>query len=260
MGTGTSLDGAASRASAKGAGVPVFEVRDLCVTFGTVRAVDRVSLIIDQGDIFAIVGESGCGKSTLVASLLAMVPPPGRITGGSVYFEGSDLLKLPRQALREVRGGRVGFVFQAAMNSLNPVLTIGKQAEHIWRAHRSGGRSGAEDMGHFGRILKTMGLAPELVAPVYESQLSGGMKQRVGIAMALMLKPSVLLLDEPTTALDAVNQRMVIDYVRAVHEELGITVVVVTHDLGLVAEVATRVAVMYAGPPAPSNRPSPFAT
>jgi peptide/nickel transport system ATP-binding protein len=225
----------------------LLEVKDLTVTFGKVRAVEGVSLEIEQGKVYGLVGESGCGKSTLAYSLLGMVQAPGRIAEGAVRFRGQDLSRMGYRELRRLRGQHIAVVFQAAMSGFNPVITIGAQVEHILDAHPDVYPDRAEGRQHFAELLKLVRLRPEQVLRAYESRLSGGMKQRVAIAIALLLKPEVLVLDEPTTALDVLSQRQVIDVVRDVHERLGTTVVFVTHDLAVVAELAERVAVMYAG-------------
>jgi peptide/nickel transport system ATP-binding protein len=228
-------------------GTSLLEVRDLTVSFGKVHAVEGVSLSIEQGKVYGLVGESGCGKSTLAYSLLGMVPPPGRIIDGSVSFRGQDLKNLSYSQLRRLRAEHIAVVFQAAMSAFNPVITIGTQVEHILEAHPDVYPSRQEGRKHFDELLKLVRLRPEQVWQAYESRLSGGMKQRVAIAFALLLNPEVLVLDEPTTALDVLSQRLVIDIIKDLHETLGTTVVFVTHDLAVVAELAERVAVMYAG-------------
>jgi peptide/nickel transport system ATP-binding protein len=223
------------------------EVRDLTVSFGEVRAVQDVSLSIERGEIYGLVGESGCGKSTLAYSLLGLVPPPGRVAAGRVRFLGADLAAMSYPELRKLRARHIAVVFQAAMSGFNPVLTIGAQVEHILRAHPDAYPDRADGRAYFEELLRLVRLRPEQVWRTYESRLSGGMKQRIAIALALLLKPEVLVLDEPTTALDVLSQRLVIDIVRDLHDTLGTTVVFVTHDLAVVAELAERVAVMYAG-------------
>jgi peptide/nickel transport system ATP-binding protein len=225
----------------------LLEVRDLTVAFGKVRAVEGVSLNIEQGRVYGLVGESGCGKSTLAYSLLGMVQPPGRIAEGTVRFLGQDLSRMSYRELRRLRAQHIAVVFQAAMSGFNPVITIGAQVEHILEAHPDVYPDRQEGRQHFDELLRLVRLRPEQVLRAYESRLSGGMKQRVAIAIALLLKPEVLVLDEPTTALDVLSQRQVIDVVRDLHDRLGTTVVFVTHDLAVVAELAERVAVMYAG-------------
>ena len=225
----------------------LLEVRDLTVSFGNVRAVEEVSLTIDQGQVYGLVGESGCGKSTLAYSLLGLVPPPGRIAAGAVRFRGRDLAVMNYRELRRLRAQHISVVFQAAMSGFNPVITIGAQVEHILDAHPDVYPSHQEGRQYFDELLRLVRLRPEHVWRTYESRLSGGMKQRIAIAFALLLKPEVLVLDEPTTALDVLSQRLVIDIIRDLHGTLGTTVVFVTHDLAVVAELAERVAVMYAG-------------
>jgi peptide/nickel transport system ATP-binding protein len=228
-------------------GRPILEVEDLTVSFGAIRAVDGVSLAVFPGQVYAVVGESGCGKSTLAYSLLDIVPPPGAVTAGEVRYAGRCLQRMSRRALDRLRAAEVAIVFQAAMNSFNPVLTIGRQVEHELEAHRGIFASQREGREYFDHLIRLVRLSPEQVWSSYESRLSGGMKQRVAIAMALLLKPAVLVLDEPTTALDVLSQRLVIDILRDLHATLGVTIIFITHDLAVVAELADRVAVMYAG-------------
>jgi peptide/nickel transport system ATP-binding protein len=227
--------------------LPVVEVSNLTVNFGRLKAVEQVSLSVSMGEVCALVGESGCGKSTLAYSLLNLVPPPGVITSGDVRFRGRSIIQMSRKDLNALRAVDVAIVFQAAMNALNPVITIGRQVDHILRAHDGVFRTQREGREYFEHLLRLVRLSPERVWSSFESRLSGGMKQRVSIALALLLRPSVLVLDEPTTALDVLNQRLVIDILRDLHDTLGMTIVFVTHDLALVAELAQRVAVMYAG-------------
>lgn len=226
-------------------------VDGLTVAFGSgervVRAVEGVSFEVGPGEIYALVGESGCGKSTLAYSLLDMVPPPGRIESGEVRLRGRSYSQMSKAELNQVRGADVAMVFQAAMNAFNPVITIGRQVEHLLEAHPGVFPSRAAGRAYFEELVEMVGLQPQQIWRSFESQLSGGMKQRVAIAMALLLKPSVLVLDEPTTALDVLNQRLVIDILRELHSSTGVTIIFVTHDLAVVAELANRVAVMYAG-------------
>ena len=233
------------------AAASIVEVRDLTVSFGSgpgsVRAVEEVSLRVGEGDILALVGESGCGKSTFAAALLDIIPAPGRVTAGEVLVQGRSLATMSREELQHLRGATVAMVFQSAMNAFNPVLTIGDQVDHILRAHPDVFATRREGREYFAHVLSLVRLDPERINASYESQLSGGMKQRVAIAVALLLKPKVVVLDEPTTALDVWNQRIVISILRELHRTLGITIVLVTHDLAVVAETATKVAVMYAG-------------
>jgi peptide/nickel transport system ATP-binding protein len=235
----------------RSSGQPLVEVDALTVTFSVgdqhVRAVDGVSLTVNEGDIFALVGESGCGKSTLALSLLAMVPPPGKVSQGDVRFRGQSILQLSLRELNRLRGAQIGVVFQSAMNALNPVITIGKHVDHMLEAHGDVFPDWREGREYFRHLLSLARLDPNRVERSFESQLSGGMKQRVSIALSLLLKPSLIVLDEPTTALDVWNQRFVMAILRDLHRALGITIVFVTHDLAVVAELAHRVGVMYAG-------------
>lgn len=229
----------------------VLETRNLSVDFAlakaTLRAVDDVSLAVRAGDVYALVGESGCGKSTLAGALVNLVPEPGAIAGGDVLLRGASLRSMTAQELRRVRMAEVAVVFQAAMSGFNPVVTIGAQVEHVLRAHPEAWPDRREGHAYFDHLLDLVRLSPGQVRDRFESQLSGGMKQRVAIAFACVLKPSVLILDEPTTALDVINQRLVIDVLRDLNGRLGVTIVFVTHDLSVVAELATTVGVMYAG-------------
>ncbi|SDS91656.1 ABC transporter ATP-binding protein [Microlunatus soli] len=232
-------------------GEPLLEIKNLTVAFGegpgSVRAVEDVSLTVNAGEICALVGESGCGKSTLAYSLLGIVPPPGQVIAGEVTFRGESTTGLSTAEFNKLRGAELAMVFQGAMNAFNPVLTIGKQVEHILQAHPESFADPQEGRQYFEHLLELVQLQPERIWKSYESQLSGGMKQRVAIAVSLLLKPSVVILDEPTTALDVLNQRLVIDILKDLHRTLGVTIIFVTHDLAVVAELATRVAVMYAG-------------
>lgn len=225
----------------------ILEVDRLSVDFGTIRAVDDVSLAVHEGDIYALAGESGCGKSTLAYSLLGMVPPPGVVSSGEIRYQGRSLTAMKHRELNELRAADVSMVFQAAMNAFNPVITIGRQVQHVLEAHPDIYANKREGRDYFEYLIRLVKLTPETIWNGYESRLSGGMKQRVAIALALLLKPRVLVLDEPTTALDILSQRLVIDILKDLHTTLGVTIIFITHDLALVAELADRVAVMYAG-------------
>ena len=227
------------------------EVRNLSVEFeilgGTIRPVDDVSLQIFDGDIFALVGESGCGKSTLATALIRLVPEPGRIVSGDVLLRGSSLQAMNTESLRRIRAAGVALVLQAAMGSFNPVITIEKQVEHVLEAHPEVWKSRRKGLEYFDYLLDLVRLPTDRIRKSYESQLSGGMRQRVAIAFGLLLKPDLVILDEPTTALDVINQGIVIEVLKDLQAELGVTIVFVTHDLAVVAELASRVGVMYAG-------------
>jgi peptide/nickel transport system ATP-binding protein len=227
----------------------VVQVRGLKVWYfterGPVRAVDGVSFDVARGETLGIVGESGCGKSTIAAALLRMPAPPGRIVGGSIALGGADILGLTEQELRRtVRGSGIAIVFQGAMNSLTPVHTVGAQMRETLQQHKPMPRRGAGEL--IARSLALVGLPPE-TARRYPHELSGGMKQRVMIAMALFLQPQVVVLDEPTTALDVIVQAQILNVIKDLRERLGLSLVFVTHDLATEAEVADRVLVMYGG-------------
>ena len=225
---------------------PGVRVAGLTITFGGLPAVADVSLTLPPGTITGLVGESGSGKSTLAMALLGAVGTPGHIAAGAVLVDGiGDVLTMPEPRLRAARGARLGFVFQATHNSLNPLLTVGRQVLDLGRAH--GVRDRAWLAQQAGDLLVRMGLDADRVLSGYQHELSGGMRQRVGIMLALLLNARVLILDEPTTALDMITQAQLLRIIRDVHTGRGLTTLVVSHDLGVVAEVADRVAVMYAG-------------
>ena len=238
-------------ASPPAAGEPVLEVRDLKTYFytrsGLVKAVDGVSFSLRRGEMLAIVGESGCGKSVTALSLLRLVQdPPGRIVGGSARLAGVDLLALDEPAMRLVRGKEISMIFQEPMTSLNPVMTIGRQIAEAVLLHETMTRRAATaraiDMLHLVGIPE-----PRQRARDYPHQLSGGMRQRAMIAMALACNPKVLIADEPTSALDVTIQAQILDLIAKLRQDLGTAVILITHDLGVVAETAERVIVMYAG-------------
>jgi peptide/nickel transport system ATP-binding protein len=211
------------------------------------RAVDGVSFTLRRGETLAIVGESGSGKSVTSLSIMRLVPtPPGEITSGSVLFRGHDLLRLPERAMRRIRGNEIGMIFQEPMSSLNPLLKVGEQIAEVVQAHRGLGRAAA--WRHAIDMLARVKIPdPALRASEYPHRLSGGMRQRVMIAMALACHPSLLIADEPTTALDVTIQAQILDLMRGLQAELAMSVLFITHNLGVVAEIADRVAVMYAG-------------
>jgi oligopeptide/dipeptide ABC transporter ATP-binding protein len=240
----------AERADAPTSAYAEVAVRDLTVCFRTDRgelpAVSHANLTLAAGRITGLVGESGSGKSTLALSLLGAVPSPGRVTGGSVSMtDVGEVTKLSPARLRELRGGQVGYVFQASQNSLNPLKTVGKQLLDLGRAHN------VEDLQGLIRrareLCALMGMDGARVLDSYQHELSGGMRQRVGIVFALVLNAKVLVLDEPTTALDMLSQAAVLQIIAQVHREIGLTTLIVTHDMGVVSELADRLAVMYGG-------------
>ncbi|MGO4676631.1 ABC transporter ATP-binding protein [Bosea sp. 2YAB26] len=213
---------------------------------GPVRAVDGVSFSIGRGERVALVGESGCGKSVTSLSLMRLIRSPGRISGGRILFDGVDLLSLPPKAMRAIRGRRIGMIFQEPMMALNPVLTIGQQVSEIFTLHL--GMRRKEAWGQAIEALRRVNIpAPEKRIEEFPHQLSGGMKQRVMIAMAMACKPDLLIADEPTTALDVTIQAQIIELMRELQEETGAAILMISHDLGLVSEFAERVLVMYAG-------------
>ncbi len=230
--------------------MPLLEVENLQTHFrtpdGINRSVDGLSFSVEAGETVAIVGESGCGKSVTANSILRLIPePPGRISG-AIRFAGRDLLKLSDREMRAIRGNDISMIFQEPMTSLNPVLTVGRQLGETLRLHQRLDRKAAEERGI--EMLRLVGI-PEPARRIrnYPHQLSGGMRQRVMIAMALACSPKLLIADEPTTALDVTIQAQILDLMRDLKTRVGAAIVLITHDLGVVAEVASRVIVMYAG-------------
>jgi peptide/nickel transport system ATP-binding protein len=229
----------------------VLSVQDLRTQFftrdGVVRAVDGISFDLKRGETLCIVGESGCGKSVTALSILGLIPQgTGRIVGGSIKFEGAELTALPERAMRGIRGNRISMIFQEPMTSLNPVLTVGDQIAETLRIHQGLDRRTA-----WSRAIEMLALVriaePQRRAGEYPHQLSGGMRQRVMIAIALACNPQVLIADEPTTALDVTIQAQILNLMLELKEKLGTAIILITHDLGIVAETAQRVIVMYAG-------------
>ncbi|MFF7364457.1 oligopeptide/dipeptide ABC transporter ATP-binding protein [Streptomyces sp. NPDC008125] len=241
--------------SARGTGPgaePVLSVRDLTVAFPsehrTVHAVDGVSFDLARGEVLALVGESGCGKSVTSMATMGLLPPTARI-GGSIRLNGRELVGAPEKELQKIRGKDLAMIFQEPMTSLNPVLTIGRQIGEVVRRHQGLGRKEAKARAV--ELLALVGIpAPHRRVDEYPHQLSGGMRQRVMIAIAVACDPSVLIADEPTTALDVTVQAGILDVLQSLRDRLGTAIVLVTHDLGVVADAADRVLVMYAGRPA----------
>ena len=229
----------------------LLEVRGLRTEFatdaGTTTAVDGVSFTLEPGRTLGLVGESGCGKSVTALSIMGLIAsPPGRIAAGEVLFEGEDLLKLPKSRMRDVRGDRISMIFQEPMTSLNPVYTIGDQIVEGILRHRAIGRDAARRQAI--EMLERVRMpSPERRFDDYPHRLSGGMRQRAMIAMALALRPRLLIADEPTTALDVTIQAQILELMRMLRDETGTAIILITHDLGVVAELAQDVAVMYAG-------------
>jgi oligopeptide/dipeptide ABC transporter ATP-binding protein len=228
----------------------LLEVKNLQTHFatraGVVRAVDGVSFHLERGELLGLVGESGCGKSVTALSIMRLVAPPGRVVGGEVLFDGEDLLKLPESKMRAIRGDDVAMIFQDPMTSLNPVFKVGEQIAEALRLHRGMNRAQARRAAV--AAMREVSIPdPERRADDYPHQLSGGMRQRVMIAMALACDPKLLIADEPTTALDVTIQAQILELLNELRRTRELAVLLITHDLGVVAEVADRVAVMYTG-------------
>ena len=229
----------------------VLEIENLRTHFfttgGVVRAVDGVSYTVRNGETLGVVGESGCGKSVTALSILRLIAdPPGRIVGGAIRFEGTNLLDLTEREMEAIRGNDISMIFQEPMTSLNPLLTVGRQVAEAIALHR--GLSGREALDRAVEMLRRVHMPePERRVHAYPHQLSGGMRQRVMIAMAVSCDPKVLIADEPTTALDVTIQAQILDLMRELQDRLGTAIILITHDMGVVAENADRVVVMYAG-------------
>ncbi len=230
---------------------PLLKVENLRTSFftddGEIPAVDNVSFHINEGEILGVVGESGCGKSVTSLSIMGLVPsPPGRVVGGSILYDDEDLTRATEKRMRTIRGNEIAMIFQEPMTSLNPVFTIGDQLTEVIRLHKKVGKKEANERAI--EMMKLVGLprAEELLRN-YPHQLSGGMRQRVMIAMAMVCDPKVLIADEPTTALDVTIQAQILKLMRKLNQELNTAVLLITHDLGVVAETCERIVVMYSG-------------
>jgi oligopeptide/dipeptide ABC transporter ATP-binding protein len=230
---------------------PLLEIRNLKTFFdvrgGVLKAVDDVSIVIDAGETLGLVGESACGKSVTASSVMRLIPiPPGRIAGGEILFEGTDLLKLRESEMRKIRGKSISMIFQEPMTSLNPVFPVGDQVSEVITLHEKLSARKARD-----RVIEAFRLvripAPESRINDYPHQMSGGMRQRVMIAMALACNPRLMIADEPTTALDVTIQAQILELMNQLKTETGASILFITHDLGVIAEMAQKVAVMYAG-------------
>jgi oligopeptide/dipeptide ABC transporter ATP-binding protein len=229
----------------------VLEIKDLKTHFftyeGVAKAVDGVTYRLAKGEPLGVVGESGCGKSVTALSVLRLIPvPPGKVVGGEILFKGQNLLELPEDEMRKIRGNRISMIFQEPMTSLNPVFTVGNQIQETFRLHQ--GLSKRESLEKTVEMLKFVNIpTPDKCVQRYPHELSGGMRQRVMIAMALACRPEILIADEPTTALDVTIQAQILDLMIKLKEELGMAIILITHNLGVIAEMVTRVLVMYAG-------------
>jgi peptide/nickel transport system ATP-binding protein len=230
--------------------VDLLDIKGLTTHFftrsGVIKAVDNLSLALQKGRVLGLVGESGCGKTVTALSILNLVPYPGKIIAGEILFDGRDLLSLSANEMRSIRGARISMIFQEPMTALNPVFTVGNQIAEVLTAHQNVTRKDA--LKSAVDLLRSVGIpSPEKRVNEYPHQLSGGMRQRVMIAMAIACKPSLILADEPTTALDVTIQAHILELLDTIQREMGMAMVLVTHDLGLIAERAHDVAVMYAG-------------
>ncbi|HAP88706.1 MAG TPA: sugar ABC transporter ATP-binding protein, partial [Arthrobacter bacterium] len=230
------------------AAAPVLSVKNLQVHYtaesGDVTAVDGVSFDIGAGEVFGLAGESGCGKSTIANAVMRLLQTPAKITGGSIELNGRNLLDLGEEELRRTRWRDVAMVFQSAMNSLNPVMTIGDQIVDVFTTHERMPKKAARERA--AELLKLVDISPDRLKS-YPHQLSGGMRQRAVIAIALALKPSLLIMDEPTTALDVVVQQEIMHQIKELQQQLGFSILFITHDISLMVELSHRMAVMYAG-------------
>jgi oligopeptide/dipeptide ABC transporter ATP-binding protein len=230
---------------------PLLEIKELSVRFftyqGVVHALEKVNLEVQKGEILGLVGETGCGKSVLARSVLRLIPdPPGKIAHGQVFFKGENLLRVSKKRLRAIRGNDISMIFQEPMTSLNPVFTVGNQMEEVVRLHQGVNRKEARKIGI--HMLHQVRMPdPEKVLSKYPHELSGGMRQRVMIAMELSCQPDLLIADEPTTALDVTVQAQVLTILDELTRKSGTSVLFITHDLGVVAQLCDRIAVMYAG-------------
>jgi len=229
---------------------PLLEIKNLKTYFytedGVVKAVDGVDLAVYPGEVLGLVGESGCGKSVSLLSVMRLISQPGKITAGEIIFDGQDLLKLTETEMTHVRGNRISMIFQQPQTALNPVFKVGDQIAEVLSIHQDLGKE--DGLQRSVELLKMVGIPePEKRAQAFPHELSGGMAQRVMIAMALACVPELLIADEPTTALDVTIQAQILDLMRGLRAKVGASVILITHDLGVIAEMAERVAVMYAG-------------
>ena len=229
----------------------ILEIKDLCVEFktveGTVKAINHLNYTLHKGEKLGIVGESGSGKSVSSLGIMQLIPnPPGEIVGGEILYKGQDLVKKSEKDMQKIRGNEISMIFQEPMTSLNPIIKCGRQIAESLRLHR--GMNKKEAMEEAIRMMQAVGIAnPEVRAHEYPHQMSGGMRQRVMIAMALACQPQILIADEPTTALDVTIQAQILDLMRDLQKKIKTSIIIITHNLGVVANIADRVAVMYGG-------------
>ena len=227
----------------------ILEIENLTVHFpiyiGTVRAVENVTLEIKQGEVMGLAGESGCGKSTLGFSILRLLRPPGLIAGGQIRYHGNDIVKMNKQELLDIRGKRIAMIFQDPLTSLNPLFRVGDQFVEAIQTHANG-VSNKEALERAADMLKRLGIAPDRLYE-YPHQMSGGMRQRIMIGIALVLNPDLLLADEPTTSLDVIVEAQFLDLLNELREQFNLTILLISHNIGIVAQMADRVTVMYGG-------------
>ena len=230
----------------------MLKINNLCTSFftyrGIVKAVDGISLKVEEGEVLGLVGESGCGKSVTLLSILGLVPYPGKITDGEILFQGENLLEKSSSEMRSYRGNKISMIFQDPMTTLNPVFRVGEQIRESLKVHKHKRISKRNEKEKVLQLIKDVGLpSPEQIYNQYPYQLSGGMQQRILIAIALSCQPKLILADEPTTALDVTIQAQILDLLGKINKDIGTGIILVTHDLGVVAEFCQKVAVMYAG-------------
>jgi oligopeptide/dipeptide ABC transporter ATP-binding protein len=230
--------------------VPLLEVKNLTIHFrlqrGILNAVQNVSFSLREGETFGIVGETGCGKTVTSLSILRLIPPPGEIAGGEILFQGQDLLKKSKREMEKIRGHKISMIFQEPMTSLNPSLTVGEQISECYYVHLGHSRKIAREFAEHALHLVHLP-APKTLAGRYPHELSGGMRQRVMIAMALACQPALLIADEPTTALDVTIQAQIVELINRLKDDFDSAVIFITHDLGVIADIADEIIVMYAG-------------
>ncbi len=229
--------------------MPLLEIRNLKTYFfttkGIVKAVDDVSLSIERGETLGLAGESGCGKSTLAYSIIRLIPPPGKIVSGNIFFEGEDILRLSEEEFRtKIRMKKISMIFQGALHGLTPVYTVGYQLLEVFKYHSNIEESKAKEI--IVDTVKLVGLDPSILKR-YPHELSGGQKQRIMICMAILLKPPLVIADEPTTALDVIVQAQILNLLKELQAKFNISIILITHDLGIIAELADKIAIMYAG-------------